>query len=82
MNPIIIIFTFCNETLSHLDPAITLLPMYGDSAASVITYYSSSIEGAYETYWRLVFSCIIEHDRMPEPEFDEESEVWVVSIEQ
>ena len=56
--------------------------MYGDSATSVITYYSSSIEGAYETYLRLLFSCIIEHDRMPEPEFDEESEVWVVSIEQ
>tara|TARA_Y100001970_G_scaffold62956_1_gene80491 strand:- start:1339 stop:1485 length:147 start_codon:yes stop_codon:yes gene_type:complete len=48
----------------------------------VITYYSSTIEGAYEAYWRLVFSCIIEHTEMPQPKFDEESSVWVVSIEQ
>jgi len=48
----------------------------------VITYYSSSIEGAYETYWRLVFSCIVEHADMPNPEFDGESNVWVVSISQ
>ena len=80
MNPIIIIFTFHNRALSALGPAITLLPVYGNSSCSVITYYSPSIEGAYETYWKLVFSCIIEHTGMPDPEFDEESRVWVVSI--
>ena len=49
----------------------------------MIVYYSKSSDEAYGVYWKMVFLSIIEHipgSNLPNPIFDEESKMWVMTI--